>query len=380
MNTFDNARAKGIADEKNDTMERQLANIDTMKVAELRAELARHGQSITGLLKRDLRRCLKQLYRQKALAAKEIAEEKKANTNRKFANAHANGEVIELLDDNRTDDEEEIADENKENKQPTLDDARAKGKVIARLDGTTTARANETVLELEDGLDGYQQMTESTVTMTLEDLRAHLAKHGQDTEGSRDMLRQRLVKFYHQNPHCVHSSGTAIDESAKDKDGNEDDDSAKDKKQQFDNAFAKKIAEEKKDNEKRKFENAAWEKYGGYTKKELTALLHKNDIGVALPVDNARAKQIAKENEENTQRAFENGLGFGMQIGVARAKQIAEENEANKKRRAFDNAIAEKKGRLSTIELMALLHKSEDDDEVGQHGPIVNIQWENGRL
>ena len=59
-------------------------NIDTMKVAELRAELARHGQSTTGLLKRDLRRCLKQLYRQKALAAKEIAEEKKANTNQPY--------------------------------------------------------------------------------------------------------------------------------------------------------------------------------------------------------------------------------------------------------------------------------------------------------
>ena len=214
-------------------------NIDTMKVAELRAELARHGQSTTGLLKRDLRRCLKQLYRQKALAAKETAVdeekeeeeveelgvksplmllqerqdlaeesgqvitllEKDDNTERKFANAHAKGEVIELLDDDDTDDEAKMADENKENKQPTVDDAGAKGKGIALLDGTT------------------------------EYLRAHLAKHGQDTEGSRDMLRQRLVQFYYQKPRCVHSSGTAIvDESAKDKDGNEDDDNKENKK------------------------------------------------------------------------------------------------------------------------------------------------------
>ena len=252
--------------------------IAIMKVAELRVELAKHGKSTKGL-KPILRQRLERFHRCKALAAKEIAEEKNDNTKRKFANARAKEEVIELLDDDDTADEAKMADENKENKKPTLADARATGKVLALLDGTTPARANETVIELEDGLVGYQQMAESTVTMTLEDLRAHLAKHGQDTEGSRDMLRQRLVQFYHQNPHCVHSSGTAIvDESAKDKDGNEDDDNKENKKQQFDTAFAKQIAEEKKDNEKRKFGNAAWKKYGGYTKKELTVLLHKNNM------------------------------------------------------------------------------------------------------
>ena len=89
-------------------------------------------------------------------------------------------------------------------------------------------------------------------------------------------------------------------------------------------------------------------------------------------IGNARAKKIAKENEENKKRTFAVGLAIGIMIGAAlpvdnaRAKKIVEENEENKKRRGFENAVAEKCGRLSTNEFMVLLQEGDDDDDEGK--------------